>query len=177
MFDSRLGTVKLITKPWAKVPRFSEGPWGMSSPRTSKTVRGTRAKRRVPRTVFEVRGLDIPQRSRGKMWNLIIIPWLCRFDTFIVVKDYFIKRGTLGGLFFNVPPFLRKTWDIGSTDFQCPTFFANWGDIEKQYSQCPTFFANRGDIEKQSSQCPTFYEIPWEMSRPPLKSKTGKTGV
>ena len=110
---------------WAKVPRFSVGTWGMSSPRTSKTVRGTRAKRRVPRTVFEVRGLDIPQRSRGKMWNLIIIPWLCRFDTFIVVKDYFIKRGTLGVLFFNVPPFLRKTWDIGSTDFQCPTFFAN----------------------------------------------------
>ena len=144
-----------------KTPPFSEGSWERCSPRTSKTVRGTRAKRRVPRTVFEVRGLDIPQRTRGKMWNLIIIPWLCRLDTFIVTKDYFIKRGTLGVLLFNVPPFLRKTWDIGSTDFQCPTFFANRG----------------GDIEKQSSQCPTFYEIPWEMSRPPLKSKTGKTGV
>ena len=37
--------------PWAKVPRFSEGP------RTSKTVLGTRAERRVQRTVFEVGGL------------------------------------------------------------------------------------------------------------------------
>ena len=64
-----LGIMKLhpfLLRHWAKVPRFSEGPWGMSSPRTSKTVRGTRAKRRVPRTVFEVRGLDIPPGSRGK---------------------------------------------------------------------------------------------------------------
>ena len=73
------------------------------------------------------------------MWNLIIIPWLCRFDTFIVVKDYFIKRGTLGVLFFNVPPFLRKTWDIGSTDFQCPTFFENRGTLKNSTLNVPRF--------------------------------------
>ena len=59
---------------WAKTPPFSEGSWERYSPRTSKTVRGTRAKRRVPRTVFEVRGLHLSQRSRGKGGVLSLYP-------------------------------------------------------------------------------------------------------
>ena len=77
------------------------------------------------------------------MWNLIIIPWLCRFDTFIVVKDYFIKRETLGVLFFNGPLFCRKRGTLGVLIFNVPQFL----------------------------------KLPWEMSRPLLKSKIGKTGV
>ena len=107
-------------KPWAKVPRFSERPWERCSPRTSKTVRGTRAERRVPRTVFEVRGLALPQRSRGETWNLFIIPWFCWFTP------------------------VRKTWNIGSTVFQCPMFFANWGTLKNSTSNVPCFMNNPG---------------------------------
>ena len=42
----------------------------MSSPRTSKTVLGTLRFARVPRTVFEVLGLDIPQGPSEKRGTL-----------------------------------------------------------------------------------------------------------
>ena len=87
--------LKWLTVPltqWAKVPRFSEGPWGMSSPRTSKTVRGTRAKRRVPRTVFEVRGLHLSQRSRGKGGVLSLYPGYAGLP---LEYGFFRKRGIL----------------------------------------------------------------------------------
>ena len=48
------------------------------------------------------------------------------------------KRGTLGRLFFNVPHFLRKTWDIGSTVFQCPPLFAPMSHVLWNYpGKCP----------------------------------------
>ena len=53
--------------------RFHVSPrdlWGNASPRTSKTVLGTLRFARVPRTVFEVLGLDIPQgpsENRGTL--------------------------------------------------------------------------------------------------------------
>ena len=71
--------------------------------------------------------------SRGKLWDLFIIPWLCRFTTFYywfpmspnsenvghwedcfsMSPTFCEKRGTLVVLFFNVPHFLP----------QCPTFY------------------------------------------------------
>ena len=75
-------------------------------PRNSKTVRGTRAKRRVPRTVL---------RSEGKRWSVIIIPWLCWFTTRTEAfqktwhlgqdTSHFGKRGIFGLLFSKMPCF------------------------------------------------------------------------
>ena len=65
------------------------------------------------------------------------------------------------------PP-TQKTWDIGKTVFQCPPLFVkNVGHWYYCFPMSPTFCPN----------VPRFMKLPWEMSRPPLKSKTGKTGV
>ena len=97
----------------------------MSSPRTSKTVLGTLRFARVPRTVFEVLGLDIPQgpsENRGTLAHYTpVLPVLLLRGGQDISQGNFIKRGTLG----------QKV-----------------GDIEKQSSQCPTF-SELGDIGNQ----------------------------
>ena len=92
----------------------------------------------------------VPRKTVGPFHYTLVMP-VYHFLLLISNVPQLRKRGTLGRLFFNVPHFLRKTWDIGSTVFQCPPLFA--------------------------PNVPRFMKLPWEMSRPPLKSKTGKTGV
>ena len=70
----------------------------MSSPRTSKTVLGTLRFARVPWTVFEVLGLDIPQGPEENRGTFSLYPGYAGLPLFG-------KRGTLGVLFSNVPRF------------------------------------------------------------------------
>ena len=72
---------------------------------------------------------------------------------------YFIKRGTLGGLFFNVPPVCEKRGTLGGLFFNVPPVCEKRGTLKISTPNVPRFSQKRGDIEKQSSQCPTFYEI------------------
>ena len=69
--------------------RVSEGPWGMSS----------------PRTVFEVRGLDIPQGPEENRGTFSLYPGYAGLP-----------------LSTQCPP-TQKTWDIEKTVFQCPPLF------------------------------------------------------
>ena len=112
-------------RQWANVPRFSEGPWERCSQRISKTVRGTRAKRRVLRTAFFFRSEDLhyPRGPQGETWNLFIIPWFCWFTP------------------------VRKTWNIGSTVFQCPTF-SQTGGHWKIVLPMSHVFQKLGDMKK-----------------------------
>ena len=61
---------------------------------------------RVPRTVFEVRGLDIPQGPEENRGTFSLYPGYAGLP-----------------LSTQCPP-TQKTWDIGKTVFQCPPLFA-----------------------------------------------------
>ena len=81
----------------------------MSSPRTSKTVLGTLRFARVPRTVFEVLGLDIPHGPEENRGTFSLYPGHAGLP--------------LSTTDFQCPP-TQKTWDIGKTVFQCPPLLA-----------------------------------------------------
>ena len=65
----------------------------------------------------------VPRKTVGPFHYTLVMP-VYHFLLLISNVPQLRKRGTLGRLFFNVPHFLRKTWDIGSTVFQCPPLFA-----------------------------------------------------
>ena len=102
---------------WAKVPRFSEGHWGMSSPTGHSPG------------------------PRGEPWDLFIIPWLCRFTTFYYWFPMSPNSENVGhweDCFSMSPTFCKKTWDIGSTVFQCPPLFAPMSHVLWNYpGKCP----------------------------------------
>ena len=75
-----------------------------------KTVLGTLRFARVPWTVFEVLGLDIPH------YTPVLLVLLLRGGRDIS-QGNFIKRGTLG----------QKVGDIEKQYYQCPTFLAKSG--------------------------------------------------
>ena len=62
----------------------------------------------------------VPRKTVGPFHYTLVMP----VYHFLLNVPQLRKRGTLGRLFFNVPHFLRKTWDIGSTVFQYPPLFA-----------------------------------------------------
>ena len=129
---STWGPILLATPVyWAKTPPFYEGSWERGSPRTSKTVRGTRAKRRVPRTVFEVRGLHLFQRSRGKGGVLSLYPGYAGLP----LEQGFSENVASWARCIT----LRKTWHLGSTVFQDTSHFEKRGILKNSTPKMPCF--------------------------------------
>ena len=79
----------------------------------------------------------VPRKTVGPFHYTLVMP-VYHFLLLISNVPQLRKRGTLGRLFFNVPHFLRKTWDIGSTVFQCPPLFAPMSHVLWNYpGKCP----------------------------------------
>ena len=79
----------------------------------------------------------VPRKTMGPFHYTLVMP-VYHFLLLISNVPQLRKRGTLGRLFFNVPHFLRKTWDIGSTVFQCPPLFAPMSHVLWNYpGKCP----------------------------------------
>ena len=97
-------------KPWAKVPRFSERPWERCSPRTSKTVRGTRAER-GPRTCIAPK---VPRRNVEPFhYTLVLLVYPCsenveHWEYCFPMSHVFTNWGTLKNSTSNVPCFMNN---------------------------------------------------------------------
>ena len=88
-----------------------------------------------------------PQRSRGQMWNLIIIPWLCRFPNRGVV----IKVTSLYSLYSLEEVWKLLKFSIFSRETILELFFSIWCEkspiptyeLVKQVRMCEWSFTSR----------------------------------